>query len=311
MSTTPDQLLVVGSVAIDWIITPHDEREESVGGSATFFSMAASYLTPVQLVGVVGHDFPDHAVEDMRGAGIDLNGLEVVSDGKTFRWKGKYHENMNDRDTLETHLNCFEHFAPKLPDAYRTAPNVFLANIQPSLQLQVLEQMAQRPKFVGLDTMNLWIDIAADELRAVLERIDCLVINEEEARQLTGRDNLVRAAREIRGMGPKTLVIKRGEYGALLFGPDDQQLFSVPGLPLEEVHDPTGAGDCFAGGFMGYVAGRDVTPDNLRRGMVWGSVMASFCVQGFSYDQLKGLPKSTIDRRFDEFVELTEFRRDG
>lgn len=311
MTTKPDQLLVVGSVAIDWIITPHDEREESVGGSATFFSMAASYLSPVQLVGVVGHDFPDHAVEDLRQSGVDLDGLEVVPDGKTFRWKGKYHENMNDRDTLETHLNCFEHFSPKLPDPYRAAPNVFLANIQPSLQLQVLEQMANRPKFVGLDTMNLWIDIAADELRAVLERIDCLVINEEEARQLTGRDNLVRAAREIRRLGPKTLVIKRGEYGALLFGPDDEQMFSIPGLPLEEVHDPTGAGDCFAGGFMGYVAGRDLTPDNLRRGMVWGSVMASFCVQGFSYDRLKGLAKSTIDRRFQDFVELTEFRRDG
>ncbi len=311
MSIKQDQLLVVGSVAIDWIITPHDEREESVGGSATFCSMAASYLSPVRLVGVVGHDFPDHAVEDMRQSGIDLEGLERVDDGLTFRWKGKYHENMNDRDTLETHLNYFEHFEPKLPESYRRSPQVFLANIQPTLQLAVLEQMEQRPRFVGLDTMNLWIDIAADELRAVLERIDCLVINEEEARQLTGRDNLVRAAREIRGMGPKTLVIKRGEYGALLFGPDEEQLFSAPGLPLEEVVDPTGAGDCFAGGFMGYMAGRDATPENLRRGMIWGSAMASFCVQGFSYDRLRGLAKSTIERRFDDFVSLAEFRRDG
>lgn len=310
MNDKQDQLLVVGSVAIDWIITPDDEREESIGGSATFFSMAASYLSPVRLVGVVGNDFPDHAVEDIRQAGIDISGLEVVPDGKTFRWKGKYHENMNDRDTLETHLNCFEHFSPKLPDAYRDTKHVFLANIQPSLQLQVLEQMNSRPDFVGLDTMNLWIDIAADELRAVLGRIDCLVINEEEARQLTGRDNLVRAAKEIRELGPKTLIIKRGEYGALLFGPDKEEIFSAPGLPLEEVHDPTGAGDCFAGGLMGFMSGREPSAANLRTGMIWGSVMASFCVQGFSYDRLKGLAKSTIERRFDEFVRLTEFKRE-
>jgi sugar/nucleoside kinase (ribokinase family) len=308
MSTQQDHVLVVGSVAIDWVITPKDEREESIGGSGTFFSMAASYLSPVRLVGVVGHDFPDKAVQDLRDANVDIAGLEVVSDGLTFRWKGKYHENMNDRDTLETHLNVFEHFSPKLPEAFGATPQLFLANIQPTLQLEVLEKMTERPRFVGLDTMNLWIDIAADELRAVLGRIDCLMINEEEARQLTGRDNLVRAAREIRKMGPSTLIIKRGEYGALLFGPEDQ-VFSAPGLPLEEVTDPTGAGDSFAGGFMGYLAGRDASTENMRRGMIWGSVMASFCVEGFSYDGLRGLSQQQIDARFQRFIALTEFRR--
>lgn len=309
--TTQNELLVVGSVAIDWIITPNDEREESIGGSATFFSMAASYLSDVRLVGVVGNDFPDHAVEDLRSAKVGLDGLEVVPDGLTFRWKGRYHENMNSRDTLETHLNCFEHFEPKLPAVYKQSKQVFLANIQPSLQAQVLDQMDERPDFVGLDTMNLWIDIAVDELKSVLKRIDCLVINEEEAQQLTATDNIVRAAREIRELGPKIVIIKRGEYGALAFGPDTEEIFSAPGLPLERVVDPTGAGDCFAGGLMGYLAGREPTPENIRRGMIWGSVMASFCVEGFSYDRLKGLARETIDRRFEKFVKLTSFSPEG
>lgn len=306
MSNQQDNLLVVGSVAVDWVITPKAERPESVGGSATFFSMAASYHAPVRLVGVVGSDFPGHAIEDLEGRKVDTEGLQVIEGGKTFRWKGKYHANMNDRDTLETHLNCFEHFEPKLPEHYRSSEVLFLANIQPKLQLDVLDQMKTRPRVVGLDTMNLWIDIAADELKKVLAKVDVLLINEEEARQLAAVDNLVVAARKIREFGPSSLIIKRGEYGALMFGPEND-VFSAPALPLEEVADPTGAGDCFAGGFMGYLAGgHEPTPENLRRAMIWGSVMASYCVEDFSYDAIKALDKAKVEARYQQFVKLAD-----
>lgn len=310
-NSASNHLLVVGSVAIDWIITPEAEREESVGGSATYFSMAGGGLAPIQLVGVVGEDFPSSAVEDLKTRGVDVEGLEVVDGGLTFRWKGRYHENMNDRDTIETHLNCFEHFSPKLPDTYKNTAHLFLANIQPSLQLQVLDAMAERPAVVGLDTMNLWIDIANDDLRQVLGRVDILMINEEEARQLSGEDSLLAAAKSVRAMGPSTLIIKRGEYGAMLFGPNDDDIFSVPALPLAKVVDPTGAGDCFAGGFMGYLAkqGTGLTTANLRTAMMWGSVMASFCVEGFSYDQLRGLEESAVASRFERFVRMCEIPR--
>ncbi len=300
-------LLVVGSVAIDSIITPFAAREHSVGGSATFFAMAASYLAPVRLVGVVGRDFPDSAVRDLRQRGVDLQGLEVVPDGLTFRWKGRYHANMNTRDTLETHLNVFESFSPKLPDTYRTSEYLFLANIQPNLQLQVFEQL-QAARLVGLDTMNLWIATAREELREVLRRVHVLTINEEEAQQLTGEHNLVRAAKAIQELGPRSVVIKRGEYGALLFHEHDA--FSAPALPLEDIVDPTGAGDAFAGGFMGYLS-RGVDPSGaaLRTAMIYGSVLASFCVQGFSYDQLANLNVTRIQERFDAFSRLTDFAR--
>ena len=302
-------LVVVGSVAIDWIITPRAERPESVGGSATFFSMAASYLTQVRLVGVVGRDFPGYAIEDLRRVGVDLTGLEIVQDGLTFRWKGRYHDNMNDRTTLETHLNVFEHFQPHLPEAFRQSEYVFLANIQPRLQEQVFEQMG-RPRLVGLDTMNLWISIANEDLRKVLRHVDVLTLNDEEARQLSGEHNIVKAARAVRAMGPRNVVIKRGEFGALLFDADGE-VFSAPALPLEEVIDPTGAGDSFAGGFMGYLARPGVEPTgaSLRTAMIYGSVMASFCVEGFSYDRLKGLDRPTIQRRFEQFSSLTNFAR--
>jgi sugar/nucleoside kinase (ribokinase family) len=301
-----NKLVVVGSVAVDWVITPKAERRESVGGAAVFFSMAAAPLADVQLVGVIGHDFPEPAIADLQGAGVDLDGLER-SDGLTFRWKGRYHPDMNSRDTLETRLNVFENFSPKLPAAYRESDFLFLANIQPSLQMAVLEQMTRRPKLVGLDTMNLWIDIAHDALLEVLSRVDVLAINQEEALQLTAETNLVRAANKIRALGPKTLVIKRDEYGALCFGPGDD-LFAVPALPLEEVVDPTGAGDSFAGGFMGHLARTgELTPDNVRRAVIWGSAMASFCVQGFSYDHLRGLSREDAERRYQRFVELTRF----
>ncbi len=300
-------LLVVGSVAIDWVITPFAQREESVGGSATFFSMAASYFVPIRLVGVVGRDFPDATIQDLHRHGVDTEGLDVVADGLTFRWKGRYHHNMNARDTLETHLNCFETFDPKLPLGYRTSDYLFLANIQPSLQMKVLEQI-EKPRLVGLDTMNLWIDVAKDELKAVLGRIDVLTINEEEAQQLSEEPNLVKAARLIQAMGPKSVVIKRGEYGALLFHEGD--VFSAPALPLDEVVDPTGAGDSFAGGFMGFLArGGELSGENLRTAMIYGSALASFCVQGFSYDRLVGLKVPDIQGRFDAFARLTDFSR--
>ena len=309
MNTHKPHLVVVGSVAIDWIITPRAERPESVGGSATFFSMAASYLSQVRLVGVVGRDFPKYAIDDLRGAGVDTSGLQVIEDGLTFRWKGQYHDNMNDRTTLETHLNVFEQFQPRLPAEFRRSEYLFLANIQPRLQQDVFEQMG-RPRLVGLDTMNLWISIANEDLRKVLRHVDVLTLNDEEARQLSGEHNIVKAARAVRAMGPRNVVIKRGEFGALLFDADGE-VFSAPALPLEEVIDPTGAGDSFAGGFMGYLARPGVEPTgaSLRTAMIYGSVMASFCVEGFSYDRLKGLDQPTIQRRFEQFSSLTNFAR--
>lgn len=307
MTNQNGKLLVVGSVAIDWVITPWAEREESVGGSATFFSMAASYFAPVRLVGVVGNDFPAASIADLKARGVDTDGLEVVRDGKTFRWKGKYHPNMNERDTLDTQLGVFEGFDPKLPPSYGDSEYLFLANIQPDLQLRVLEQV-KGARLIGLDTMNLWIDVARNDLVEVLGKIDVLTVNEEEAQQLTEEHNLVKAARAIQKMGPHSLVIKRGEYGALLFHGDD--MFAAPALPLEEVTDPTGAGDAFAGGFMGFLArGAEPHGETLRTAMIYGSVLASYCVQGFSYDEIRALDIGAIQRRFDVFTRLTDFSR--
>lgn len=302
-----ESLVVVGSVAIDWIITPQAERPESIGGAATFAAIAASYLCPVRLVGIIGDDFPEAAVADLGGRNVDLAGLERVAGGKTFRWKGQYRANMNERDTLDTQLGVFEGFDPKLPETYTQSRTLFLANIQPEVQLRVLEQMAA-PRLVGLDTMNLWIDIARPQLIKVISKVDVLMINEEEARQLTGEHNLIKAARGVQAMGPKSVVVKRGEYGALLFHADD--IFSAPALPLEEVIDPTGAGDAFAGGFMGYLA-RGVEPhgENLRAAMIYGSVLASFIVEGFSYDTLIRLDVKKIQDRFEMFKRLTDFGR--
>jgi len=308
MSDNKPSVLVVGSVAVDWVITPRAEREESIGGAATFFSMAASYLSDVRLVGVVGDDFPKQGLADLKSRGVDLDGLEVNAEGKTFRWKGKYHDNMNGRDTLDTQLGVFEAFDPKLPEHYQDTQYLFLANIVPALQLKVLEQMRTRPKLVGLDSMDLWINIAREDLVKVIGKVDVLTINEEEAMLLTGEHNLVKAAKAIRGMGPDSLVIKRGEYGALLF--HDEEIFSAPALPLEDVVDPTGAGDSFAGGFMGYLArGVEPTGQNLRTAMIYGSVLASFNVEGFSYDTMKDLSIEKIQARFDRFSALTDFSR--
>lgn len=297
-------LLVVGSVALDSVETPFGKAEDSVGGSAMYFSTSASYYTDVRLVAVVGKDFPEAPVEFLKARGVDLDGLSE-SDGKTFRWKGEYGYDLNEAKTLDTQLNVFSDFEPVLNEEYRKSDVVFLANIDPTLQLQVLDQV-ESPKFVACDTMNLWIDIKLEELKRVLARVDMAVINEGEARMLSGESNMVLAANKIREMGPRFVVIKRGEYGALLFTPED--VFFAPAYPLEAVFDPTGAGDTFAGGLLGYLASQMSFDDHaMRMATVIGCVMASFCVEKFSYDNLQDLDYNKIKARFEKFQNLTSF----
>ena len=294
---------VVGSVALDTVDTPSGKNIEGLGGAATFFSLAAINFTGVNLVGVVGTDFPQEHIDLLSGKGINLEGLEQV-EGKTFRWKGHYHENLNVRDTLETHLNVFEHFEPKLPQNAKDAPYLFLGNIHPSIQMQTLEQCNH--KFVALDTMNLWIEIANDQLKDVLKKIDCLIINDEEVVQLTGDHNIVRASRKIQQMGPRIVCSKKGEHGCLLFFED--QIFSAPAYPMEEVVDPTGAGDSFAGGFMGYIAQQnDTSFDTLKKAVVHGSVVASYLCSKFGPDGLTNITPQEIESRYQAFVELAKF----
>jgi len=296
-------ITVVGSVAFDTVETPAGRNDEGLGGAATFFSLAASNFAPVNLVGVVGEDFPDRHVALLESKGINLEGLERAP-GRTFRWTGKYHENMNDRDTIETQLNVFEHFHPKLPESAKDAPFLFLGNIHPSLQLEVLEQA--HPRFTGLDTMNLWINIALDDLKQVLKRVDVLIINDSEVALLTGESNLVKGAREIKKLGPRIVVVKKGEHGCLLFS--ETGIFSAPAYPLEEVVDPTGAGDTFAGGFIGHLAKSDKPDDAaLRRAVVYGSVAASFTCEKFGPDRLSEITRADIDKRFAEFQRLASF----
>lgn len=296
-------ITVVGSVALDTVETPQGRNDEGLGGAATFFALAAANFGQVHLVGVVGEDFPDEHVRLLQSKGIDLAGLERAP-GRTFRWTGRYHDDMNDRDTLETQLNVFEHFHPKLPEKARSAPFLFLGNIHPSLQLEVLEQAA--PRFVGLDTMNLWINIARDELEQVLRRVDVIVINDSEVRLLTGESNLVKGARAVRAMGPRIVVMKKGEHGCLLYS--DEDVFSAPAYPLENVVDPTGAGDTFAGGFLGYLASNGTTGSRaLRRAVVYGSVVASFTCEKFGPDRLAEITRDDIEARFKEFQELAAF----
>ncbi len=297
-------LLVVGSMALDSVKTPFGEREDAVGGSATYFSASASFFTPLRLVAVVGADFPESALEFLAGRKVDLAGLER-SEGKTFRWKGSYDFDLNTAHTLDTQLNVFERFRPQVPDAYRESEYIFLANIDPGLQALVLDQV-KAPRLVACDTMNFWIDGKRKELAETLRRVDMLIINEGEARELAGEANILRAARKVREMGPKTLIIKRGEYGALLFEGDS--LFSAPGLPLEDIYDPTGAGDTFAGGFMGYLAStNNLAHDSLRRAVIFGSVMASFNVESFSFDRLERLTYPEIEARYRVFSDLARF----
>jgi sugar/nucleoside kinase (ribokinase family) len=300
-------LLVVGSVAFDGIETPFGKVEKTLGGAASYFALAASYFTPVRVVGIVGDDFTarEKAILGGRNRRIDLEGLEHAP-GKSFFWAGRYNQNMNERATLTTELNVFANFQPKLPKSYLDTSFIFLGNIQPTLQLSVLKQMKRKPVLVGLDSMNYWIERTGSELRETLRHIQVLVINDDETRQLTGEHNLTRAAKDIFKMGPKILVIKRGEHGALLVHRDF--LFAVPAFPLEEVHDPTGAGDSFAGGFMGSLA-RDgrVNEKSLRRGMVYGSVMGSFACERFGVERLTTLKLSEIKARARHFSKLTSF----
>jgi sugar/nucleoside kinase (ribokinase family) len=297
-------ILVVGSVAFDSVETPFGKKDDVLGGSATYFSTAASFFTSVRLVAVVGEDFPSEHKKFLMDRNIDLAGLQTQS-GKTFRWKGEYGYDLNEARTLETQLNVCESFHPEIPAIYRTSPFVFLANIDPHLQLEVLKQV-QRPKLVACDTMNFWIESKRDALVETLAHVDILIINEAEVRQFADEPNLIKAARSILALGPKTLVVKRGEYGVLVFG--EHSVFSAPAYPLEEVFDPTGAGDTFAGGFMGYLAATNNLSDaTIRKATVFGSVMASFTVEDFSLDRLRLLTWDVIEERFRKFQTLTDF----
>ncbi|BCA79860.1 PfkB family carbohydrate kinase [Desulfuromonas sp. AOP6] len=297
-------ILVVGSVAFDSVETPFGKGDDVLGGSATYFSTAASFFDEVRLVAVVGEDFPSEHLEFLRSRNIDLSGLQVVS-GKTFRWKGSYGYDLNEAQTLETHLNVFESFAPQLSPAHREANFVFLANIDPELQLQVLQQV-DKPQLVACDTMNFWIEGKKEALLETLKRVDIFLINEGEARQLSGEPNLMKAAAKILAMGPETLVIKRGEYGVLMFR--EHSVFAAPAYPLESVFDPTGAGDTFAGGFMGYLAStKNLTDSGLRQAIVFGSVMASFNVEDFSLNRMRSLRYSDIEDRYRKVKLLTDF----
>ena len=303
-------LVVIGSVAYDAIETPHGKRERALGGSCTYIALSASHFTQTSIVGVVGEDFAAEDRQLLASKKVDLEGLEQVP-GKTFFWSGVYSEDMNDRTTLQTDLNVFADFNPKLPPSYATKPYLFLGNIQPTLQRGVQAQM-KTARFVGGDTMNLWISQTRDELLQTIKTWDFLLINYGEARMLAGENNLRKAAKKILDMGPSTLVIKRGEYGAMLFRKDT--LFMVPGYLLEDVFDPTGAGDCFAGGFVGYLAERgfdlrngNIDLHDLHRAVIYGSVMGSFCCEEFGVERFRTLTRTEIDARFDEFRRFTAF----
>ena len=300
-------LLTVGSVAFDKLETPFGKTDKIVGGAATFITLTASYFTKNNyLVGIVGEDFPQEMIETFQEHGVDTEGLVIDPNGKTFFWHGKYHEDMNNRDTLDTQLGVFENWTPVIPEKYQDTQFLMLGNMVPEIQYQTLKQLKNRPKFVMLDTMNLWMDIMMDDLKKVIGEIDCLTINDAEARQLSGDYSLKRAAKTIMAMGPKTLIIKKGEHGALLFQED--RTFFCPALPLEEVFDPTGAGDTFAGGFIGYLAKtNDLSFENMKRAIIYGSAMASFCVEKFGTERMQYLSQTEINNRVMEFVQLASF----
>jgi sugar/nucleoside kinase (ribokinase family) len=297
-------LVVVGTVGIDTVETPTAKREDILGGSASYFAYAASYFTRVSLVGVVGTDFPDRYRNLLANRNIDLSGLEVA-EGQTFRWTGKYHENMNDRDTLDVRLNVFGQFDPKVPETDREADFLFLANGAPVIQSKVLKQMKKRPKFVVADTMNLWIETTREDLDALLRQVDALVINDSEARLYTDERELLRAGRQLLKKGPSTIIIKKGEHGALVVSETGN--FAIPAYPLEVVVDPTGAGDTFAGGIMGYLASQGtVTRNTLRQALAYGSVVASFTCEDFSFDRLERIDRKMIDQRYKELLSMIE-----
>ena len=297
-------LLITGSVALDSVKTPLQEHHDLLGGSASYASVAASFFGPVQMVGIVGTDFPEKYLALYRKHGIDLDGLQIA-DGKTFRWSGEYEWDLNKRRTLSVELNVFETFRPQVPESYRRTPYVFLANISPQLQMHVLAQ-ATAPKFVVADTMDLWIATQHDALTDLLRKIDCLVLNESEAREFMKETSLIKAGRLLLAMGPKYVVIKKGEHGCLLFGKDF--FFSAPAYPLEDIHDPTGAGDCFAGAFTGYLARANrIDHESLRKAVIYGSVIASYCVEDFSLTRLQSLTEAEINERYTLFKSMSHF----
>jgi sugar/nucleoside kinase (ribokinase family) len=300
-------ILVVGTVAFDAIETPFGKTDKIVGGAASYISLSASYFTQdIGLVSVVGDDFPEDFKQLLQKKSIDLSGLQIKKGEKSFYWKGKYHTDLNQRDTLDTQLNVLSDFDPIVPDQYKNAEFLMLGNLMPSLQRKVIAQMQKRPKLIVMDTMNFWMEIAMDDLLLTLKEVDVLTINDAEARQLSNEYSLVKAAQKILQMGPKVLVIKKGEHGALLF--NREQVFFAPALPLEEVFDPTGAGDTFAGGFVGYLAQtKDISFENMKRGIIFGSAMASFCVEKFGTEKLQELKDAEINERIQEFVDLVQF----
>lgn len=300
-------LLTVGSVAFDAIETPFGKTDKIVGGAGTFIALSASFFEQNQkLVSVVGDDFPQEMIDKLSAKGVDTEGLQIKQGEKTFFWSGRYHNDMNSRDTLVTELNVLEHFDPIIPASYQGVEYLMLGNLSPQVQRTVIERLEVRPKLIAMDTMNFWMDIALDELKKTISMVDVLIINDEEARQLSGEYSLAKASKVIRAMGPKFLIIKKGEHGALLFNNDN--VFFAPALPLEEVFDPTGAGDTFAGGFIGYLASTDdISFDNMKRAIINGSAMASFCVEKFGTEKLLTITKQDLEQRIEQFVALTNF----
>lgn len=300
-------LLVVGTVAFDAIETPFGKTDKILGGAATYISLAASYFTKdIDLVSVVGGDYPQSAIDMLKNHGMRLDGLQIKQDQKSFFWSGRYHTDLNSRDTLATELNVLADFDPILPEHTRDCDFLMLGNLMPKLQKRVMEQLTRRPKLIVLDTMNFWMDTAIDDLIEAIAQVDVLTINDSEARQLSGEYSLVKAAQKILAMGPKVLIIKKGEHGALLF--NKEQVFFAPALPLEDVFDPTGAGDSFAGGFIGYLAQtKDISFDNMKRAIIFGSAMASFTVEKFGVERLVGLSQEEVEERVQEFIDLVQF----
>jgi len=300
-------ILIVGTIAFDAIETPFGKTDKIVGGAATYISLSASFFSNnLRLVSVVGDDFPKQAIQTLKQHNVDTKGLQIKEGEKTFFWSGKYHNNMNTRETIETQLNVLETFDPIVPKEYQNSEFLMLGNLMPSVQKKVLDQMKTRPKLIVLDTMNFWMDHFLEDLTEALKEVDVLTINDEEAKQLSGKYSLVKAAKKIQEMGPKYLVIKKGEHGALLF--NKEEVFFAPALPLEEVADPTGAGDSFAGGFIGYLEKtQDTSFENMKRAVIYGSAMASFCVEKFGTERLKELKKEDIKNQIQKFVNLAQF----
>lgn len=300
-------LLTVGSVAFDAIETPFGKTDKIIGGAGTYIALASSFYNNKQfIVSVVGEDFPSEMLIELENRNVDIQGLQIKKGEKTFFWSGRYHNDMNSRDTLVTELNVLEHFDPIIPDAYQGVDYLMLGNLSPQVQRSVIERLETRPKLIAMDTMNFWMDIAMEELEKTMKLVDVLIINDEEARQLSKEYSLVKASKVIRDMGPKYLIIKKGEHGALLF--HENKMFFAPALPLEEVFDPTGAGDTFAGGFMGYIASTDdISFENMKRAIINGSALASFCVEEFGTNRLMNITYKDLEERIEEFVNLTNF----